>query len=118
MGASHRQAGWQWANQTPRMLLDGANGRTADARTVSAMLRRLPKDLQRNRTGRRSPPHGPLLRIKNFLLCKALQYFIVNIHRLDIRTPPLDTHLVNLAGTNMTVLKLQGVIKMGVRRIR
>jgi TIR domain len=39
------------------------------------------------------------LRIEDILPARALEYFIGNVHWLDALTPPLETHLQNLAGT-------------------
>jgi hypothetical protein len=39
------------------------------------------------------------LRIADVVPCKALEYFIANVQWLDAVTPPLETHLKNLAGT-------------------
>jgi TIR domain len=39
------------------------------------------------------------LRIEDILPGRALEYFIGNVHWLDALTPPLETHLQNLAGT-------------------
>jgi hypothetical protein len=39
------------------------------------------------------------LRIEDILPGRALEYFIGNVHWLDAMTPPLESHLQNLAGT-------------------
>jgi hypothetical protein len=39
------------------------------------------------------------LRIEDILPGRALEYFIGNVHWLDALTPPLESHLQNLAGT-------------------
>lgn len=39
------------------------------------------------------------LRIEDILPGRALEYFIGNVHWLDAMTPPLESHLHNLAGT-------------------
>ena len=39
------------------------------------------------------------LRIEDILPGRALEYFIGNVHWLDAMTPPLESHLNNLAGT-------------------
>lgn len=39
------------------------------------------------------------LRIEDILPARALEYFIGNVHWLDAMTPPLESHLQNLAGT-------------------
>jgi len=44
------------------------------------------------------------LRIENITPGRALEYFIGNVHWLDALTPPLESHLQNLAGTIKTVL--------------
>jgi Flp pilus assembly protein TadD len=44
------------------------------------------------------------LRIEDVLPGKALEYFIGNVHWLDALTPPLETHLRNLADTVKVLL--------------
>ncbi len=39
------------------------------------------------------------IRIEDILPARALEYFIGNVHWLDALTPPLESHLQNLAGT-------------------
>ena len=39
------------------------------------------------------------LRIEDILPARALEYFIGNVHWMDALTPPLESHLQNLAGT-------------------
>jgi hypothetical protein len=39
------------------------------------------------------------MRIEDILPGRALEYFIGNVHWLDAMTPPLESHLQNLAGT-------------------
>ena len=39
------------------------------------------------------------IRIEDILPGRALEYFIGNVHWLDALTPPLESHLQNLAGT-------------------
>src|ERR1019366_6283184 len=50
----------------------------------------------------RAVNHGVAIlpvRIEDVLPGKALEFFIGNVHWLDARTPPLEIHLKNLAGT-------------------
>ena len=39
------------------------------------------------------------IRIEDILPARALEYFIGNVHWLDALTPPLESHIQNLAGT-------------------
>jgi hypothetical protein len=45
------------------------------------------------------------LRIEDVTPGRALEYFIGNVHWLDAPTPPLETHLRNLAGTIKMLLE-------------
>ena len=44
------------------------------------------------------------LRVEDVLPSRGLEYFIGNLHWLDALTPPLESHLTELAGTVKTLL--------------
>jgi len=48
------------------------------------------------------------LRVEDVMPGRALEYFIGNVHWLDALTPPLETHLKNLAGTIKMLLARGG----------
>jgi hypothetical protein len=59
----------------------------------------------------RAVNHGVAIlpvRIEDVMPGRALEYFIGNVHWLDALTPPLETHLKNLAGTVKMLLARLG----------
>ena len=64
----------------------------------------------------RAVNHGVAIlpvRIEDVLPGKALEFFIGNVHWLDALTPPLESHLKNLAGTVKVLLERMGPLKEG-----
>jgi len=64
----------------------------------------------------RAVNHGVAIlpvRIEDVLPGKALEFFIGNVHWLDALTPPLESHLKNLAGTVKVLLERMGPLREG-----